>query len=212
MVFWWAQINKYIIALWSHSFVALHTTSSSSLRRRIWRYWTWNACQVHSVECVSKIKLILSMIFHAIYGAVCIQLIYFHLSYDYCENVHTLSHQRHQIGSMSYLPLFMVRSWNNGMCCMYFYILVPYYISNRWSSVNSGREDCFLVKLYSIISFPAKEPFQHTHGLLSSLHLEKFRKEIKKKYRKFVKNVAVTTAEKHFCGMWVWLSQWLNFI
>ena len=37
----------------------------------------WNTCQVHSVECVSKIKSSLSIIFHAIYGAVCIQLIYY---------------------------------------------------------------------------------------------------------------------------------------
>ena len=28
------------------------------------------ACQVHFVECVSKIKLILSITFHAIHGAV----------------------------------------------------------------------------------------------------------------------------------------------
>ena len=28
----------------------------------------------------------------------------------------------HQIGSMNYYPLFSVRSWNNGMRCMYFYI------------------------------------------------------------------------------------------
>ena len=29
-----------------------------------------NACQVHSVECVSRIKSILAIIFHEIYGAV----------------------------------------------------------------------------------------------------------------------------------------------
>ena len=34
----------------------------------------WNTCQLHSVECVSKIKSILSIIFHAIYRAVFIQL------------------------------------------------------------------------------------------------------------------------------------------
>ena len=30
----------------------------------------------------------------------------------------------HQIGSMNYCPLFRVRSWNNGMRCMSFYILM----------------------------------------------------------------------------------------
>ena len=37
-------------------------------------------CQLHSVECVSKIKSILSINFHAINGAVFIQLT--HLSYE----------------------------------------------------------------------------------------------------------------------------------
>ena len=31
-----------------------------------------NACEVHSVECVSKIRSIVSIIFHAIYGGLCI--------------------------------------------------------------------------------------------------------------------------------------------
>ena len=34
-----------------------------------------------------------------------------------------LSYYHHQIGSMNYYPLFRVRSWNNGMRCMSFYIL-----------------------------------------------------------------------------------------
>ena len=63
---------------------------------------------MHYVECVSKMKSILSVIFHAIYGAMCIQLI--HLSYDDCENTRTLSNCNHQIGSISHLPLFMVKS------------------------------------------------------------------------------------------------------
>ena len=35
-----------------------------------------------------------------------------------------LSYYHHQIGSMNYYPLFRVRSWNNGMRCMSFYILL----------------------------------------------------------------------------------------
>ena len=34
----------------------------------------WNDCQLHSVECVSKIKSIVSVIYPAIYGDVGIQL------------------------------------------------------------------------------------------------------------------------------------------
>ena len=52
-------------------------------------------------------------------GAVCIQLT--HLSYDF-DNTCTLSYYHHQIGNMTHLPLFRVRSWNNGMHSMPFYI------------------------------------------------------------------------------------------
>ena len=73
-------------------------------------------------ECASKIKSILSSVFHAIYGAVRIQLT--HWSYDDCENMCTLSYDHIQTGSMTHLPLFSLRSWNNGMRCVSFYILI----------------------------------------------------------------------------------------
>ena len=57
-----------------------------------------------SVECVSEIESILSIIFQAIYGTVCIQIN--HFSYDDCENMCTLSYYHNQIGSMTHLPLF----------------------------------------------------------------------------------------------------------
>ena len=38
------------------------------------------------------------------------------------ERINTLSYYHHQIGSMNYHPLYRVRSWNNGMCCMCLYI------------------------------------------------------------------------------------------
>ena len=84
-----------------------------------WRYWTSKML----VECVSKIKSILSFIFHAIYGAVYI-LQLTNISYDGCENTCIWSYYHHQIGSMAHLPLFRIRLWNNGMCCMSFYILL----------------------------------------------------------------------------------------
>ena len=40
------------------------------------------------------------------------------------ERIYTLSYYHHQIRSMIYYPLFTVRSWNNGVCCMSFYILM----------------------------------------------------------------------------------------
>ena len=79
---------------------------------------------MYFVECVSKIKHILSIIHYTIYGAVCFQ--FTHFSCDDWENIYTLSYYHHQIGSMNYYPLFRVRSWNNGVRCMFFYIIIYY--------------------------------------------------------------------------------------
>ena len=38
--------------------------------------------------------------------------------------IYTLSYYHHQTGSMNYYPLFRVRSWNNVLRCMSFYILI----------------------------------------------------------------------------------------
>ena len=43
---------------------------------------------------------------------------------DDWENKCTLSYYHHQIGSLNYYPLFRVRSWNNGVRCMSFYIFI----------------------------------------------------------------------------------------
>ena len=71
-------------------------------------------------KCVSEIKSIISTVFHAIYGAVHIQLT--HFSYYDCDNTCALSYYYHQIGSMTHLPLFRAWSWTNGICFMSFYV------------------------------------------------------------------------------------------
>ena len=80
---------------------------------------------IYFFECVSKIKHILSVIPYTIHfticGAVCFQ--FTHSPCDDWDNICTLSYYHHQIGSMNYYPLFRVRSWNNGVRCMSFYIL-----------------------------------------------------------------------------------------
>ena len=68
---------------------------------------------------MSRIRSILSIIFHTIYGVVCIQLT--HFSYDDFANTCTWPFYQHQNGSMTHLPLF--RSWNNDMRRVSFYIL-----------------------------------------------------------------------------------------
>ena len=50
--------------------------------------------------------------------------------------VYTLSYNHHQIGSMNYYPLFMVRSWNNGIRCMSLYILVINYFQTGGTTIN----------------------------------------------------------------------------
>ena len=70
-----------------------------------------------------KIKSVFSIIFHEIYGDVCIQRT--HFSHDDCENTLSYYHRR-QIGNMTHLPLFKVRSRNNDMRCILFYILTCY--------------------------------------------------------------------------------------
>ena len=74
------------------------------------------------VECVSKIKHILSVIHYTIYGAVCFQ--FTHFPCDDRQNIYTLFYYHCQIGSMNYYPLFRIRSWNNGVRWMSFYILM----------------------------------------------------------------------------------------
>ena len=48
--------------------------------------------------------------------------------------IYILSYYHHQIGSMNYYPLFRVRSWNNGVRCMSFYIRMIY---ARYLSVSN---------------------------------------------------------------------------
>ena len=59
-----------------------------------------------AILCVPKLKSILCVIFHAIDGAVCIQLT--HFSCDDCKNTCTLFHHHWQIGSMHHLLLFVL--------------------------------------------------------------------------------------------------------
>ena len=76
--------------------------------------------QVYDAECVSKIKTILSSILYSVNGTVCLQLT--QLSCDDRENVHfiLLSSSNRKYESLTNA----VRSWNNGMRCMSYYVLM----------------------------------------------------------------------------------------
>ena len=98
-ILWWVQIFGYVLACRSCSFLyTLHYLIIIIVQTYLRTLNLQNACQICFVECVSKIKHIFSVIHYTIH--------------------------HHQIGSMSYYPLFRVRSWNNGMRCMHLYILM----------------------------------------------------------------------------------------
>ena len=109
--------------------------------------------EIYFVECVSKIKHILSVIHYTICGAVCFQ--FTHFPCDDWANIYTLSYNHHQIGSMNYYPLFRVRSWTNGVRCMSFYILM-----NLWY----GRIASWDIRV--LVVFAPNPALCHRHAAL----------------------------------------------
>ena len=110
---WWVQIVGYVLVCRSCSFVCtLHHLVVIILQTYLKTLNLYNACQIHFVECVSKIKYIFSVIHYAIYGAVFFQFTHFpSANWDNIHFVLLSSSNR-------------VRSRNNGMRCMSLYILV----------------------------------------------------------------------------------------
>ena len=94
---WWVQIVRYVLTWRSYSFI----------------------CTLHHLIIII-VQAYLKIL--KIRGTVCFQLP--HFPCDDWENIYTLSYHHHQIGSMNYYPLFRVRSWNNGVRCMSFCILM----------------------------------------------------------------------------------------
>ena len=81
---------EYIMARWSYSFVCtLKYLIIIIMQTYLNVLHFWIIRQVHSLECVFKVKSILLIIFHAIHGALCIR--FTHFSYDDCENKFPLS-------------------------------------------------------------------------------------------------------------------------
>ena len=79
----------------------------------IWTYLkalhTEYAREAYAVECVSRIKSILSIIVYAIYGAVCFQLTHFFC--DDFENACTSSYYYHEIGITSHFKRYIMKQW-----------------------------------------------------------------------------------------------------
>ena len=113
--FWLADRTRFFIQ---------YTISLSSLCKLIWRHRTskmpvryilssvWVRLNIFSP--LSIIQYVGLYVFSLPISLVMIERIY----------IYTLSYYHHQIGGMNYYPLFRVRSWNNGVRCMSFYILM----------------------------------------------------------------------------------------
>ena len=82
---------------------------------------------------------------------------------DDWEIIYTLSYYHNQIGSMNYYPLFRVRSWNNGMRCISFYILMGSVIEDKDSKATTNRIDV------SFIHVCANELSRHLYLLVCRL-------------------------------------------
>ena len=98
-----------------------YTISLSSLCRLIWKHWTTKMLVRYMMPSVClRLRQFSQLSLYSLYGAVCLQLTQF--SCDDRENVYfiLLSSSNRKYES---LPLFRVRSWNNGMRCMSYYVL-----------------------------------------------------------------------------------------
>ena len=120
---WWMQIAGYVLACRSCSFVCiLHNLIIIIVQSYL---KTLNLkmempVKIYCVECVRKIKIFSQLSIIQYMGQCVFSL---PISLVIIERIYTLSYYHHQIGSMNY-PLFRVRSWNNGMRCMFLYILI----------------------------------------------------------------------------------------
>ena len=75
---WWVQIIGYILSWRSYSFLCtLHHLIITIVQTYLKTLNLWNACQIYFVECVNKIRHILSVIHDTIRGIVCFQFVNF---------------------------------------------------------------------------------------------------------------------------------------
>ena len=105
--------------------VCLYTTPSHyhHCANFIWRHWTYKMPVRYNLSSVWVRLSIFSQVSIIQHMGLCV--FSSPISFVVIERIYILCH--HQIGSMNYYPMFRVRSWNNGMRCMSFYILIKAY-------------------------------------------------------------------------------------
>ena len=121
----------------------------------IWRHWTYKMPVRYHLSSVWVRLSICSQLSIIQYVGLCVFSLL--ISFVMIKRIYIiLSYYHHQIGSMNYYPLFRVRSWNNGMRCMSFYI--PITCSE------------FKMSLMCLL-FDAKAPLCISKGTVSPIHV-----------------------------------------
>ena len=99
-----------------------YTISLSSMCKLICRHWTYKMPVRYILSSVWVRLSTFSPL--SIIQYVGLYVFSLPISLVMIENIYTLSYYHHQIWGMNYYPLFRVKSWNNGVRCMSFYILI----------------------------------------------------------------------------------------
>ena len=118
------MMSSNIIRLFVHN-----TISLSSLCKLIWRHWTYKMPVRYVFSSVWVTLSIFSQLSIIQYMGLCVFSL--PISLVIIEMIYTLSYYHHHIGSMNYYPLFMARSWNNGMRCMSIFLLYYFWDSQH---------------------------------------------------------------------------------
>ena len=116
---------KYSDTFWLADRVRLfvhYPSSFSSLCKLIWGHWTYKISGRYILSSVWVRLSIFSQLSVIQYMGLCVFSL--PISLVMIERIYTLSFYHLRIGSMNFYPLFRVRSWNNGVRCMFFHILI----------------------------------------------------------------------------------------
>ena len=118
-------------------FVCLHITPSHyhHCANLIWRHWTYKMPVRYNLPSVWVRLSIFSQLSIILYVGLCV----FSLPISFAwGNIYILSYYHHQIGSINFYPLFRVTSWNNGMRCISFYILLSHISTQSMCNADSN--------------------------------------------------------------------------
>ena len=156
---WWVQIFGYVLACSSHSFACTVHHLITSLCKFIWRHWSYKMLVRYIlIECVIKIKHILSVIHYTVCGAVCFQ--FTHFSCDDWDTIYNLSYYHHQIGSMNYLPIVLGLGHETMVSAV---CLSIFFWTRQWTQRSVIRSRCVDELEQSLLIITWYKPLRNLH-------------------------------------------------